>query len=247
MRILNKIIKRLSISMVLLFLTIFFPNILGATSEIDLLDFGQVLVGTSSTKVIPITNLDNEKEVMLNFTFREGICDFSLDQQLIFIPPGQKISFDINFSPAALGTCSDLLFIMYSYGQSETIEVRGEGVDEITQDTIPDTFPDTKDVASLLEFFDRSVRSSSSGLIGNGPGKSANRRLNALRNMIVRARILVENGSIDEAVGQLNVVLKKIAPPDLDGTESPKYFVTGNDAERLADLVQQVIDNLTTL
>jgi hypothetical protein len=58
----------------------------------------------------------------------------------------------------------------------------------------------------ILEFFDDSVADGS--LTGSGPGKSANGRLNALRNMLEMAAEFIFVGDIEDACGQLEACLK---------------------------------------
>jgi len=88
--------------------------------------------------------------------------------------------------------------------------------------------PDT-----ILEFFDDSV--DNGDLSGSGPGKSANNRLNALRNMVEEAGALIEGGFIAEACRQLMDAYKKT-----DGKPRPPDFVEGDAAPDLATMIQDL-------
>ncbi|MDL2122046.1 MAG: hypothetical protein LWX51_02960, partial [Deltaproteobacteria bacterium] len=93
--------------------------------------------------------------------------------------------------------------------------------------------------AHVLDFFDTSVNDGD--LVGDGSGKSAEKRLDAVRKMIVRAGDLIEDDDIAEACEQLLDALEKtdgLWPP-----ASPPDFVTGDAAEDLAEKIQ----NLMTL
>lgn len=92
-------------------------------------------------------------------------------------------------------------------------------------------------IAETLEFFDASVESET--LVGEGPGNSAEHRLNALRNMLEAASDLIDDGLIQEACQQLRAAYKKC-----DGQPNPPDFVTGEATEELADMIQDVIDSL---
>lgn len=77
------------------------------------------------------------------------------------------------------------------------------------------------------------------GLAGNGPGNSADGRLNALVNMIEEAQILIDSGLYQEACQQL-----KDAYNRCDGQPKPPDFVTGIATELLAYMIVDVIDSL---
>ncbi len=92
-------------------------------------------------------------------------------------------------------------------------------------------------IAETLEFFDASVEAGT--LVGEGPGDSAENRLNALRNMLEAASDLIEDGLIQESCQQLRDAYKKC-----DGQPKPPDFVTGEATEELASMIQDVIDSL---
>jgi hypothetical protein len=91
----------------------------------------------------------------------------------------------------------------------------------------------SKQIGLILGFFDQSVNNGS--LIGNGPGKSAKNRLNALRNMIEATGHLIEPGSILGACQQLMDAYKKT-----DGKPKPPDFVAGGAASELASMIQDL-------
>jgi hypothetical protein len=95
----------------------------------------------------------------------------------------------------------------------------------------------TATVDDTLAFFDASVAAGT--LVGNGPGKSANGRKGALRNMIIAAGDLIDEGRYEEACQQLWDAYRKC-----DGDPRPPDFVTGQAADDLADMILGVMDEL---
>ncbi len=92
-------------------------------------------------------------------------------------------------------------------------------------------------IVQILEFFDDSVGNET--LVGNGPGKSAENRLNALSNMLEEAQALILAGDIDGACKQLTAAYKKC-----DGAPRPPDLVSGEAASELAADIQGLITSL---
>ena len=105
---------------------------------------------------------------------------------------------------------------------------------ELVRIVLPD--PQAK-IMETLEFFDASVEAGN--LVGDGPGDSAEYRLNALRNMLEAASDLIEDGLIQEACQQLRDAYKRC-----DGQPKPPDFISGEASEELAAMIQDVIDSL---
>jgi len=92
-------------------------------------------------------------------------------------------------------------------------------------------------IADLIELFDQAVGDGS--LVGAGPGGSAAGRLNALRNMLLTAGELLEQGDVDGACRQL-----QDAADRTDGAFPPPDFVQGEAAPELLDAITEVQDEL---
>jgi hypothetical protein len=92
-------------------------------------------------------------------------------------------------------------------------------------------------IEAVLKFFDASITDGT--LEGYGPGKSANGRLNALRNMLEMAADLINIGDIEGACEQLRAALKKC-----DGVPKPPDFVTGPAASELYDMIIELMAEL---
>jgi hypothetical protein len=90
---------------------------------------------------------------------------------------------------------------------------------------------------AILTFFDDSVADGS--LIGDGPGNSANGRLNALRNILEMADDLIYVNDIEGACTQLYSALRKC-----DGVSPPPDFVAGSAAEGLYNMILDLMTEL---
>jgi hypothetical protein len=85
----------------------------------------------------------------------------------------------------------------------------------------------------LLDVFDAGVAAGT--LVGIGNGNSGAGKLNAFRDLLVEADEALDNGLIADACEVLEVALDRI-----DGDPMPKDFVTGDAADRLADLIREL-------
>lgn len=79
----------------------------------------------------------------------------------------------------------------------------------------------------------------SGGLVGSGPGNSADGRLEAFANMVEAAGDLISAGYIGDACGQLRSALRRV-----DGNPRPPDFVTGPDAALIRDEIEFLLMSL---
>jgi hypothetical protein len=92
-------------------------------------------------------------------------------------------------------------------------------------------------IADVIELFNDAVADGT--LVGAGPGNSAAGRLNALRNMLLTAGELLEQGDVDGACAQLQAAADRT-----DGAFPPPDFVQGEAAPDLFDAITEVQDEL---
>ena len=92
-------------------------------------------------------------------------------------------------------------------------------------------------IADILDFFDESV--ADGNLVGDGPGNSAENRLNALRNMIEAEGNLIDAELIEDACWQLQDAYNRT-----DGESPPPDFVTGDAAAELAGMIEELMESL---
>ena len=111
-------------------------------------------------------------------------------------------------------------------------------LEQVVYDLGPPPIPPSEDpIEEILEFVEESVEDGT--LTGEGPGKSADNRLNALINMLEEAQSLIEAGLYEEACGQLWSAYRKC-----DGESQPPDFVTGDAADDLAVMILLMMDEL---
>ena len=203
-------------------------------------DFGDVEVGALVSKVFIITDAGLTTLTVYEVTLEDDTTssfEFAGD-----VPPPQfwihwifgnflpkNLEVEVVFSPTSIGPCTAKLHISSDAIEPHTneldIPLQGNGV-------VAGTSPRAQ-IVETLEFFNRSI--SDGNLVGSGPGKSAENRLNALNNMLLSVQDFIESGDYKGACKQiLDAVMK------CDGDEIPPDFVTGDAApeflERLQDL-----------
>ena len=200
-----------------------FPII--ASAQLEVLpaahDFGDVEVGSAATMLVTVTNLGGS-EVVLDAAL-SGSADFAITSSVPgTISPDEYVYIQVTFTPSAVGNVVADLIINGSNASS----LAGVGVSIEP--------PPSVTVADILAFFDASVADGT--LVGNGPGKSADGRRNALRNMIEAAGDLIEDGAIGEAWQQLLDAYQRC-----DGLDRPPEFVAGPAAPTLAAMILDLI------
>jgi hypothetical protein len=201
-------------------------------------DFGDVELGTSSTNIITISNVGEYALTVFDISFQPGSSsDFSITMAPTLptvVQIDMSTEVEITYTPSAEGYSSAVLEISSNdpYYSLVQVQLSGTGV-EVEP-------PPEEQIAEVLDFIDTSVDQGT--LMGDGPGNSAEKRLNALRNMIEAASDLIEHGEIEKACQQLMDAYKKtdgLTPP-----ESPPDFVTGDAASELASMLQVLMTSL---
>ena len=201
-------------------------------------DFGNVEVGTSVSVIITMTNVPGEAVEPLIF-FGASLLEGSHGDYTITDTPdlfhilqvGESADIVVTYSPASVGSTNAVLSILSNdpFNDEELVPLSGTGVE---------SEPDPLDeIADIIDFIDISVADGT--LWGDGPGNSANNRLNALINMLEAASDLIEGGDFDQGCEQLWDVYFKV-----DGETPPPDFVDGPAAAELALIVLDVIDLL---
>jgi hypothetical protein len=207
-----------------------------AEPEIDVVplfyDFGEVEVGSSEAVVIVINNVGDSSIAVWDILFQGGSSgDYSMTSAPylpVFFSAGGSVDAEITFTPSDNNPSSAVLEITSSDPNEPVIEVLlvGQGIGgEITP---------LEQIETILDFTGTAVQEET--LVGKGPGKSAKNRLNALLNMLNRAKSLIEVELYDQACEQLNSAYKHA-----DGQNRPPDFVTGQAAPELAGEIMELI------
>ena len=170
----------------------------------DQFDFGEVDVGDSDSQNFTIMNSWWGNLAIASIELLPGGGgDFNLVNSPApgtIVAPGSLIYFGIDFSPTSEGLHTAEIVIRWTNGESGTATVELSGTAVAAQ-------PPPSTIQGIINFFDTSVANGS--LVGAGPGKSAENRLNALRNMLIRASYLLSAGNYEAACGQLGAAFKR--------------------------------------
>lgn len=231
----TSVIGKLAVTMVVAFGTIS-PALADQRIEVTPVqhDFGDVQVGAMCTAAITISNFDGHLLEVYDIDFVAGSSsDFAVTTAPLLpvtIPSGSSVEVHIAFTPSCEGYSCASLEIGSDDPVNPIVTVALEGVG-VASAPPPVTIEDT------LAFFDASVADGT--LVGSGPGDSAEKRLNALRNMLVAAGDLIDDGLNEEACEQLWAAYTKC-----DGQAIPPDFVAGPAVIELAGMIQEVIVSL---
>jgi hypothetical protein len=191
--------KKLSLAAICV-LVVFFLVGLSAPAQAQIIevtplthDFGDVQVGSASTAIITISNTGIQELEIISVTL-SGSADFSITMYPDpFVGEGMSTEVEITFTPSATGYVSAILDIESNDMGNPLVSVSLAGMG-VGQEEPPVS------VADILAFFDESVANGT--LYGYGPGKSADGRLNALRNQIEAAGDLIDDGALEDACQQ---------------------------------------------
>jgi len=194
-------------------------------------DFGDVELGTSRTVIVTISNVGNGDLTVSGIGLETDFAITSAPDSAIVVEPSQTEYVEITYTPSALGYNSAVLKISSDDPDEPVVEVQLSAVG------IEIPLPPLEQIANILAFFDTSVDDGI--LLGDGPGNSAEKRLNALRNMIEAAGDLIENELFEEACQQLLDAYRR-----MDGQPKPPDFVTGEAVTELATMIQELMTTL---
>lgn len=194
-------------------------------------DFGDVELGTSRTVIVTISNVGNGDLTVSGIGLETDFAITSAPDSAIVVEPSQTADVEITYTPSVLGYNSAVLKITSDDPDEPVVEVQLSAVG------IEIPLPPLEQIANILAFFDTSVDDGT--LLGDGPGNSAEKRLNALRNMIEASGDLIENELFEEACQQLLDAYRR-----MDGQPKPPDFVTGEAVTELATMIQELMTTL---
>jgi len=209
-----------------------------ANIEVDPLqyDFGHVQVGSPSTMYLSLSN-NGGAELIIEDIYLDSLisgdpftfyCPFLLPLTLV---SGSSLDIEVMYNPTLIFAQQANSLVIESSDQDEgVIEVPFQGWGVLAEEP-------SQAMTGLKDFLDQAI---ASGMItGQGSGKSADKRLHALRNMIDSAGDLIANGAMPEACAQLGSIYKK-----LDGQPKPPDFASGVAVPGIAAAILELKDNL---
>lgn len=121
-------VRIISISLALIVSGMLFPMLARASVHPDVVDFGEVVVGSSSTITLSVTNPNPTLEIDVSFSIVGGACGFAIDRREMSIPSGQRGLLQINYAPRDLGACSAILQVESTGSEVIPVPLRGIGV-----------------------------------------------------------------------------------------------------------------------
>jgi hypothetical protein len=210
-------------------------------------DFGDVEVGTTDKLILEVTNIENEGiEIQYRFLFMNNLLkcnEFEASGGSGLLGPGETAEITLKWSPSDVGTIheNEIYFRISGYNEKGQvvallIPVKGNAISNQAEIEMPEG-------KTLVDAFDDWV--TSNHIVGKGPGKSADNRLNAFRNMLVEAEALVEQERNAEAYGQLMAAKKKIGEFITDSNSVNIAAESSTSAtDTLERLMDQVLENL---
>jgi hypothetical protein len=195
-------------------------------------DFGDVQVGSSSTAIITISNINGQTLEIYSVSL-SGSGDFAISMEPDpIVVSGMSTAVEITFAPSAVGYVSAILDIESNDQANPIVSVSLSGVGVAAEP------PPSPSIDDILAFFDASVEDGT--LYGSGRLSGvAEWRLNRLRNMIVRAGVFIDNGWIELACWQLRRAYRRC-----DGLPRPPEFVAGPATSTLAQMIFDLMAGL---
>ena len=197
-------------------------------------EFGEVPLGVTNVSILQITAPTTVGFTIIAMDLEKGdSSEFSIKTILpeggIIVPAGESVGIDVAYFPTVVGPAGDNLLIStnnrYIRG---LIVLTGTGIEAQVSET---KMPEIGDVKGILNFFDNAV--DTGRLEGKGKGKSAEHRLNALRNMIRSTENTLKAKDKKQACKRFDAISRKI-----------ESHVQGDAAGELSAMVSKLIKNL---
>lgn len=191
-------------------------------------DFGNVLWGQTSTAMFTISNVGSGELTLSAISLSNALGVFSITSAPSLpktLAAGQSATVEVTFSPKAIQPYTGSLLNIVSNDTDEpsiNISLSGRGA-------LADT--PSEQVEAVTNYIQDSVAAGE--LTGVGSGNSADKKVQALINMIEAAGDLLEAGQTTEGCQQLADIYLKV-----DGLTPPPDFVTGPAREGLASAIQ---------
>ena len=192
------------------------------------MDFSDVIIGNTSEESVTVSNTGTG-ELAISGISLLGLdaSEFSQTNNCVIVVPGSSCTVTVTFTPVDEGSKTATLSITSDDPDEETVNVSLAANAKTPQEFADD----------IVAFMDASALSGE--LAGTGRGNSATKRLNALRNMIIMAKALIDQGDIPAACVQLQDAYEKT-----DGNTTPPDLVSGDAAEELAGMIQELMSSL---
>lgn len=200
-------------------------------------DYGEVEIGSSETMITTITNVGSEDLVVHDILLVSHTTAFaitSVPTLSVTIAPTGSVDVELTFTPDQTGDAFAILQIVSDDPDEGLVEATFGATGVVTE------VPPLEQIAEVLDFIDAAVQEGT--LTGQGSGRSAENKLNALINMIEATGDLIQDGLFLDAYEQLYAIYKKC-----DGQSPPPDFVVGESVLELAERIEILMDGLLPL
>ncbi len=200
-------------------------------------DFGDVEIGYSSMMYLNISNSGGGELTIEDVHMKNQIpgdpFTFQLPLSLpVILSPNSSLAVEVMYNPTLIFAQQSNELVIESDDEDEgVIEVPFTGMGVLVEEP-------SQAVSGLLAFIDDAIGNEM--ISGKGPGKSADNRVNALKNMLESAGDLIDEGLIQDACEQLNSIYKKV-----DGMPKPPDFISGEAVPGVATGVLEIMSDLS--
>jgi len=130
----KRAVQVISISLALIVSAAFLPTLANASITTEpVVDFGDVVKGSSKTITLKITNKTDDPMKLLMTWSSVGSCAFSLSSSILSMAGRETVSVGVTYEAGGLGPCDGKLYVMYSGSSSSgkvVVPLRGNGVEE---------------------------------------------------------------------------------------------------------------------
>lgn len=196
------------------------------------IDFGDIEVGQFSTGIVQVYNNGNaDLQVGPAAITGDPAFTISIDPTPTAVPPGVTVDIEITFAPTAEGYVTASLVITSDDADQPSVDVFLGGAGVITE------IPPAQQIQNIIAFYDQSIADGT--ILGYGPGNSPEKRVKALRCMLVAAGHLINND-----YNQLAIIMLKAVERKTDGEKCPQDFVVGENVAPLNVMVNDLIADL---
>jgi len=197
-------------------------------------DFGQVNIGGFCEQLLMVSNTGQAPLTITSVYLEQDdnlqFYTTGLRQMPWTLAAGESAAVGVLFASAVEGQTSAVLVLLSDDPNTARLEIAltGEGIVFLTC---------SQQMEAILAFFDESV--SQGTLFGQGHGKAALCRVEAVRQLLKTAQVLIERQRCEMAALTLKAVLLKV-----DGEGRPGDFVCGPAVGQLESKIRRLIEDL---
>ena len=119
-------VRIIAISIVLIVSVMFLPLPANASVSPTFVDFGEVVVGSSSTRTLLVTNT-NAVPIEVTFSIPRNACGFSINSRPLSLGVRESGRIQVSYAPHDLGPCSAILEVVI-IGSVQRVPLRGIGI-----------------------------------------------------------------------------------------------------------------------